>query len=64
MEESPYPVLDVATALAVRGLNPLGTYVRLEAEKPAHNPLCDARQSARIYTGLLADFDPEEEKPS
>jgi len=63
MAESPYPVLDVATALAARGLNPLGNYTRLPAEEPAHNPLCDAWQSARIYTGLLADFEPEE-KPS
>lgn len=44
----PYPLLDVAVALKSVGVDPLGTYSRLPSELPAHNPLADARQSARL----------------
>ena len=44
-----YPLHDVATALLLCGKNPTGTYGRNEREQPAHHPLADARQSARIW---------------
>lgn len=50
---SPYPLIDVASVLLARGYDPVGTYQRRENELPAHNPLCDARQSSRIFHQLL-----------
>jgi len=46
--EGPYPLLDVAVMFRAVGWNPLGTYPREDDELPAHNPLNDARQSARL----------------
>lgn len=46
--EGPYPLSEISTVLATNGLDPLTTYPRLETEEPAHNPLSDARQSARL----------------
>lgn len=46
--EGPYPLLDVASVLFALGRDPLATYNRLENELPTHNPLADARQSARL----------------
>lgn len=51
--QGPYPLHDLATLLLAQGHNPIGTFKRLPAELPAHNPLCDARQSARILLDLL-----------
>ncbi len=53
-----YPLLDVASVLFARGMDPIGTYPRHDNEKPAHNPLNDARQSARMFfTALATDTD-------
>lgn len=49
----PYPFFDVATLLLAAGQDPLENYPRLANELPAHNPLNDARQSARILYGLI-----------
>jgi hypothetical protein len=49
----PYPLLDVSSILFARGLDPLKYFVRLENEYPVHNPLADARQSARVLYRLL-----------
>jgi hypothetical protein len=49
----PYPLLDVATLLYATGQDPIGTHERLEWELPAHNPLNDARQSARLLVEAL-----------
>lgn len=46
--EGPYPLLDVGVMLRAAGMDPMATYDRTEAESPAHNPLADARQSARL----------------
>jgi len=46
--EGPYPLLDLSSVLFAYGLNPIGTFDRLPDELPAHNPLNDARQSARV----------------
>lgn len=48
-----YPLFDLSTLLASRGFDPTATYSRLDGEKPNHNPLADARQSARILIELL-----------
>jgi hypothetical protein len=44
----PYPLFDVSSVLLAFGCDPVGTFERKENELPAHNPLCDARQSARV----------------
>jgi hypothetical protein len=55
-----YPIIDVASMLFAEGFNPTGTYQRLANEYPAHNPLNDARQAARlmrlIRQGRLEDI--------
>lgn len=51
--QGPYPLIDVASVLLAKGINPLGTFDRLPNELPKHNPECDARQSARLLIGAL-----------
>jgi hypothetical protein len=51
----PYPLIDVASVRLAAGLDPLGTDERRPDEQPAHNPLADARQSARLLREALAD---------
>lgn len=46
--EGPYPLHDIASYTMPLGNDPLATHERLPSELPIHNPLCDARQSARI----------------
>lgn len=46
--DGPYPLHDIATLLLVRGKNPTDNFPRQPDELPAHHPLCDAKQSARI----------------
>lgn len=47
--EGPYPLHDVATARLCAGFDPLATVERLPNELPQHDPLADARQSARLW---------------
>lgn len=49
----PYPLHEVATARLAAGLDPLATVARLAAEEPKHDPLADARQSARLFLEAL-----------
>ena len=51
--EGPYPLYDLAPMLLVLGDDPLATVERLPDELPAHNPLNDARQSARLLVLCL-----------
>lgn len=44
----PYPLHDIASFIFARGVNPLAKFPRQFNEIPEHNPLNDARQSARI----------------
>jgi hypothetical protein len=44
----PYPFIDVASVVLAAGGDPTATFERSENELPKHDPLCDARQSARI----------------
>lgn len=50
---APYPLHDVATLMLSAGMNPMKTYDRLENELPKHDPLADARQSARLLTRAI-----------
>lgn len=47
--QGPYPLHDVATMRLAAGFDPLATVDRLPNELPQHNPLADARQSARLW---------------
>jgi hypothetical protein len=49
----PYPLHDVATARLAAGLDPLATEERQDGEDPKHDPLADARQSARLFLEAL-----------
>lgn len=59
--DGPYPLIDVASVRLAAGLDPLAIEPRLEGELPIHDPLADARQSARLLvealqtTGLALD---------
>jgi hypothetical protein len=52
--EGPYPLVDVASVRLAAGLDPIGTADRRENETPAHDPLADARQSARLLVEAFA----------
>lgn len=49
----PYPLLDLGSMLAMAGKNPIDEFGRLKDELPEHNPLADAKQSARLLLELL-----------
>ena len=49
----PYPFIDIGTLILAAGGNPTQTFNRLPSELPAHHPLQDSRQSARIASELL-----------
>jgi hypothetical protein len=49
----PYPLIDIASVRLAAGLDPLADEARTEFEQPAHNPLADARQSARLLMEAL-----------
>lgn len=56
IQDSPYPVLDVASVLAGAGYDPLAELPREPTELPQHNPVNDARQSARILVQLRKEL--------
>lgn len=47
--EGPYPLFDIASIIAGNDSDPLETNEREEGESPAHHPLADSIQSARIF---------------
>lgn len=49
----PYPLLDLSSVFLSAGMDPVGTHSRTENELPAHHPLSDARQSARLLIETL-----------
>lgn len=51
--EGPYPFHEIASYMAAAGMDPMATYERLPNETPAHHPLNDARQSARLLALAL-----------
>lgn len=44
----PYPLHELATFLVAANMDPLATYPRIDADLPIHDPLADARHSARL----------------
>lgn len=53
--QGPYPLHDLASVLMAVGKDPLAITERLPSELPAHNPLNDARLSARQLTEALRE---------
>lgn len=51
--EGPYPFHEIASVMMAAGMDPMATYERLEAEQPEHDPLADARLSARLLETAL-----------
>lgn len=51
--EGPYPLHDLASVLLALGRDPLASNDRMPNELPAHHPLMDARQSARLLVDAL-----------
>lgn len=49
----PYPLVDIASVRLAVGLDPLAEVEREPNETPTHNPLADARQSARLLMEAL-----------
>ena len=47
--KAPYPLHELGTLLFMRGKDPTAYYERTKEELPAHNPVCDARQSGRLW---------------
>lgn len=50
--EGPYPLHELASFMVAAGMDPMATYERLDDE-PQHDPLGDARQSARLLIQAL-----------
>jgi hypothetical protein len=46
--QGPYPLYDLASIILASDGDPLANRERKPTEFPSHNPLCDARQSARL----------------
>ena len=51
--QGPYPLIDIASVRLAAGFDPLAASKRFENELPAHNPLADATQSARLLAEAL-----------
>lgn len=51
--QGPYPFYEISSFMAAAGMDPMATYEREASEKPAHEPLADARQSARLLATAL-----------
>ena len=49
----PYPMHDIASLLLAAGFDPMAKFPRTASELPEHNPLTDARQSARLLSQAL-----------
>lgn len=52
--EGPYPLHEIATYMAASGMDPMMKYDRFPNELPIHNPLADARMSARLLAEALS----------
>ena len=50
-----YPLIDLGSILLAKGKDSIGNCERKENELPKHNPLCDARQAARIFFELMEE---------
>lgn len=54
LKEAPYPIHEIASIMLAAGMDPMATYDRTYTELPKHNPLGDARQSARLLFQALS----------
>lgn len=61
--EGPYPLHDVASWLAAAGMDPMVKYDRLPSEMPVHDPLADARQSARLLARAMVILEAKKPQP-
>lgn len=52
--KGPYPFHEIASIMLAAGMNPMAQYMRQENEMPPHNPLADARQSARLLVEAIS----------
>lgn len=52
--DGPYPLHEIATYMAAAGMDPMAQYKRRPSELPMHDPLADARLSARLLSEALA----------
>lgn len=53
LSDAPYPFHEISSIMLAAGMDPMISYDRSESELPAHNPLADARQSARLLARAL-----------
>ena len=51
--EGPYPMVEISTYLTAAGMDPMKNYDRHPSELPKHDPLSDARQSARLLCSAI-----------
>lgn len=51
--EGPYPMMEIASFMSAAGMDPMEKYLRGPQEEPEHNPLADARLSARLLAEAL-----------
>lgn len=49
----PYPFHEIASIMLAAGMDPMATHDRTASEQPAHEPLADARLSARLLAEAL-----------
>lgn len=54
--EGPYPLVEISSVLMSAGMDPVAEYDRLPSE-PKHDPLGDARQSARLLSAALHELE-------
>ncbi len=54
LSAAPYPFHEIASVMLASGMDPMATYNRTPSEMPRHNPLADARQSARLLSEALS----------
>lgn len=54
----PYPFHEIASFMLAAGMDPMATYERTASEMPAHEPLADARLSARLLAQALFKTNP------
>jgi hypothetical protein len=53
--QGPYPLHELASFMAAAGMDPMATRERL-ADEPQHDPLGDAKQSARLLMRAFAEL--------
>jgi hypothetical protein len=51
--QGPLPLLEISSHMSDAGMDTMKNYQRTPSETPAHNPLCDARLSARLLAEAL-----------